>query len=164
MSSINLEKGEPDAEESPSQRRRRARRDSESSGSSGGSGSSSGGNKARDKENTSVAGRLNTALTKLADQMAARGDDELADAIRDERSAMSQGLVSLTSSIPVLRVPLVILLSLLEPVLAFWRVGRILFMRFLFWRQGRMEEAQQQQAEWEAQQGAPGMPPVEVPQ
>lgn len=162
MSTIDLEKGEPE-DESPSQRRRRARRNSDDSSSSSSSSRSSSSSKASDRENTSVAGRLNTALTKLADQMAARGDDELADAIREERSAMSQGLVSLTSSIPVLRVPLVLILSLLEPVLAFARVGRILFYRFLGWRQRRMEEAQQAQAEWEAAQSM-GVPPVEVPQ
>lgn len=163
MSTINLETGEPEEDESPSQRRRRARRSGSSSDSSTSSGRSSSSSKASERENTSVAGRLNTAFTKLADQMAARGDDELAEALREERSAMSQGLVSLTSSIPFLRIPLVILLSLLEPVLAFARVGRILFYRFLTWRQRRIEEAQAAQAEWEAQQ-QPGMPPMEVPQ
>lgn len=159
MSTINLEKGEPDPDESPSRRRRREKRDSGSSSSSSSSGGSTGSSRASERENTSLVGRLDTAFTKLADQMAARDDAELAEALRDERHAMSQGLVSLTSSLTPLRPVLVVFLALLEPFLAFWRVGRILFMRFLQWRERRIIEAQQAQAEWEAAQ-EPGMPPV----
>lgn len=150
--SIDLETGEPDPDESPSARRRREKRESGGSSSSGSSSRSSSGSKSGDdRENTSLVGRLNTAFSKIADQMAARDDDELAVAIREERGAMSQGLVSLTSSVTPLRIPLVIALSLIEPILAFWRVGRILFYRFLGWRERRIREMefQQQAAEQE---------------
>lgn len=155
--SIDLETGEPDPDESPSARRRRERRESGGgSSSSGGRSSSSGSKGSGDRENTGLASRLNTAFSKIADQMAVRGDEELATALREERSAMSQGLVSLTSTLTPLRWPLVVLLSLVEPFLAFWRVGRILFFRFLNWRERRIIEAQQQQAEYEAAQAAEG--------
>lgn len=152
MSTIDLETGEPDPDESPAARRRRERRSS-SSGSSGSS-SSSRSRGSSNSDDTSLVARLDTAFSKIADQMAARGDDELAEALREERHPMSQGLVSLTATLTFLRWPLIILMALIEPLLAFWRVGRLLFIRFLGWRERRIVAAQeaQQQAEWEAQQ------------
>lgn len=158
MSTIDLETGEPDPDESPAARRRRERRSSTSSSSSG-SGSSrswSSGN----SDDSGLVARMDTAFSKIADQVAARGDEELAEAIREERHPMSVGLVSLTSTLTFLRWPLVIVMALVEPLLAFLRVGRLLFIRFLNWREQRIIAAQQaqQQAEWEA-----GQAPAEVP-
>lgn len=154
MSAIDLEKGEPDPDESPAARRRRERRESGDSGSgSSGSRSSSSSASGAGRDDTRLATRLDTAFTKIADQMAARDDDELATALREERKAMSQGLVSLTSAFTPARTVLVLGLALAEPLLAFWRVGRILFFRLLGWRERRIqaaEEWQRQQAEAEA--------------
>lgn len=160
MSTIDLESGEPESESTASARRR-ARREAASSSSGGSSGSSSSGSKgSSDRENASLVGRLDTAFSKIADQVAVRGDEDgLAEALREERHAMSQGLVSLTSSLTILRVPLIIALSLIEPFLAFRRVGVILFGRFLRWREQRIFARQQAQEEWEQSQAA-GMPPV----
>lgn len=152
MSTIDLESGEPDPDESPAQRRRRERRSGGSGG--GGSSSSSRSRGSGNSDDTSLVARLDTAFTKIADQIAARGDEELAEAIREERHPMSQGLVSLTATLTPLRWPLVVLMALIEPLLAFWRVGRLLLIRFIGWRERRIAAAQeaQQQAEWEAAQ------------
>lgn len=152
---IDLTLGEPDPDESPAARRRRERRERDSSsGSSSRTRSSTGGSSKSD--DSSLVTRLDTAFVKLADQMLARGDDELAEALREERHAMSQGLVSLTATLTVLRFPLIVFMSLIEPVLAFWRVGRILIMRFFGWRERRIIAAQEAQAEWERQQQEAG--------
>lgn len=158
MSAIDLEHGEPEDEETPAQRRRRERRAARGS-DSGGGGSGSRRKGVADTDDSGLASRLDTAFNKLADQMDARDDDELASALREERRGMTQGLVSLTGAVPLLRIPLLLLLAFAEPVLAFWRVGRILFYRFLSWRERRIMAAQeaQAQAEWEASQ-QPGMP------
>ena len=160
MSAIDLEHGEPE-DESPAARRRRERREAASSSSGRGSGSGTGGGKGgSDRENTSLVARLDTALSKIADQVSARGDEDgLAEALKEERHVMSQSMVSLTSNLTFLRVPLVVLLSLVEPFLAFRRVGVILFARFLRWRERRIAEREQAVAEWQAAQEA-GMPPV----
>lgn len=160
MSTIDLEHGDPEPEETPRQRRRRERAASDSSSSS--SGGSRRNKGVGDTDDTGLASRLDVALNKLADQMDARDDEELATALREERRGMTQGLVSLTGTVPILRIPLLLLLAFAEPVLAFWRVGRILFYRFLSWRERRIIAAQQAQeemqvAEWEASQ-QPGMP------
>jgi hypothetical protein len=160
VSTIDLEHGEPDPDESPAAKRRRERR--ASGGDSGGSRSSSSSKSSTERSDTSLVTRMDTAFSKIADQMDAREDEELAEAIRDERHAMSQGLVSLTGSITPLRPLLVLVLSLIEPVLAFWRVGRILFLRFLTWRERRIVAAQQ--AEWErAAQESGTVTPANVP-
>jgi hypothetical protein len=86
--------------------------------------------------------------------MLARGDDELAEALREERHAMSQGLVSLTATLTLLRLPLIVFMALIEPMLAFWRVGRLLVYRFLAWRERRVAAVREQQAEREAAQAA----------
>ena len=67
---------------------------------------------------------------------------------------MSQGLVSLTATLTPLRLPLIVFMSLVEPVLAFWRVGRILALRLLNWRERRIVAMQEQQAASEAEQAA----------
>lgn len=158
MSAIDLEIGEPDPDESPSARRRRERRESGGSSSSSGRSSSSSSSKgSSDRDETHLVARLDTAFTKIADQMAARGDDELADALKEERHAMSQGLVSLTSALTPLRAVLLLVMALAEPLLAFWRVGRILIFRLLRWRENRILAAQEQQAEWERQQAEAGV-------
>lgn len=160
MSTINLEHGEPDPDdESPSARRRRERRTSDSSKSGSGSGTSgsSGTSRATERENASLATRISTALDKIADQMALRDDDELATAIREERGAMSHGLVSLTDQITPLRVVLVLVMALAEPILAFYRVGRILFFRFLVWRENRIAARKEAVEQWQREQEAQGI-------
>lgn len=154
---INLTIGEPDPDESPAARRRRERRER---GGDTGSSSRTRSSSSSKSDDSGLVTRLDTAFVKLADQMLARGDDELAEALREERHAMSQGLVSLTATLTLLRLPLVVFMSLVEPVLAFWRVGRILFVRLLAWRERRIAETQQRQAEWEAAQAAETGVPV----
>jgi hypothetical protein len=57
---------------------------------------------------TSLKARLENVFEKLAKQMEARGDEELATALSEEKSNMSQGLVSLTKNLTPLRGPLVV--------------------------------------------------------
>lgn len=104
-----------------------------------------------------MASRLNSAFAKIADQVDIRGDTELAEAIRDERGAMSQGLVSLTDQITPLRMVLLLAMALAEPILAFYRVGRILFLRFLGWRERRIAERQEAAEQWQREQEAQGI-------
>lgn len=137
--SIDLELGEP--EETPSQRRRRIKRTDEKAAPK---------TKPTEREDRSLTGQLDTVFTKIADMLRARDDEELAEAIRDERHAMSQGLVSLTSSVTFLRPLLTLVLALIEPFLAFWRVGRILFHRFLNWRASRPAPVPMEETEMDA--------------
>lgn len=105
--------------------------------------------------------RLLTALDKIADQLEAREDHELATAIREEREPMVRSVVSLTKGITFLRRPLVVAVSLLEPVLAFWRIGRILGGRFITRRQRMVAERQAAMQEHEpVNNGQSGAVPV----
>lgn len=99
-----------------------------------------------------LTGRLNRALDRIAKALEARDDDELADTIREDSEAISQGFISLTRSIPLLRSPLVMLLNLLEPALAFGRVGRILYRRWVARSQRIAAERQAAQ-----QEGSPSL-------
>ena len=76
--------------------------------------------------------RLNGAFDRIAEQLLVRGDVELSSVIHEDRDALTAGLVSLTRTVKILRMPLVMFLAFLEPLLAFGRVGRILFYR---WRE-----------------------------
>lgn len=139
----------PPEDESPSARRRRARRAERgtSTDSKGHTGPDDG----------VVTSKLNSAFGKLADQLASKGDDELATAINEESSGMTQGLVSLTKSVVFLRGPLVFIIELALVLLAFWRVGRILFIRALV----RRETIMAQRAQYEE---APPQPVTEFPE
>lgn len=131
MAEIDLDRGDPSAAEriaerqsAGSDRSKRIRQTrSESTKKSTGS-------KRPTASDTSLKSELKGAFDRLAEQREAKGDDELATALKEEAESMAQGLVSLTRTVTFLRVPLLFLLGILVPVLAFWRVGSILLARF----------------------------------
>lgn len=73
--------------------------------------------------------RFQAVFARISESLEGRDDLELATAIREEAAAMSGGIVSLTRQFTALRAPLLALLALIEPILAFGRVGRILLGR-----------------------------------
>jgi hypothetical protein len=73
--------------------------------------------------------RLTTVMGRIADAAEARGDDELAGTIRDDMDIMATGLVSLTRPLTALRTPLLLLLAIIEPVMAFSRIVRLMLGR-----------------------------------
>lgn len=125
--------------------RRAARRSTSKSGTTGRATTA----KAKVAEET-LAARLMRTFDRIVDTLRAREDEELAVAIDEDKEAMTQGLVSLTKALPFLRNPLLITLNLVEPVLAFGRVGRILFGRVRIWRGKRIADLEQRQAEYDA--------------
>jgi len=111
-----------------------------------------------------LRGRLQAVFERLAEWLEGRGDEELAQAIREDAGAMTGGLVAATRPLAWLRQPLLLLLALAEPVLAFGRVGRILLTRW----QARRERiafdqalAEQAAAAEQAAERGPGMATVE---
>lgn len=147
---LDLEKGDPDrAEEiSARERRRRARRD-------GGSATSSKGGNSQRTSTSDFRGQLGRVLEKLVEQREAVGDDELATALRDNKDPMVQGFASVTSSVPFLQTPFLLVLNLLEIVLAFGAVGRILVGRAIERRNRRMQERPPESEQpWEPEQPA----------
>lgn len=81
-----------------------------------------------------VSNRVTTVFDRLVKNRRAAGDEELADAIEEDGKVMASSLVSLTTHVSGLRAPLIFLLSVAEPFLAFRRVGGILFRRWYEWR------------------------------
>lgn len=73
--------------------------------------------------------RLLTCFERIADAAEARGDEELAGAVREDMGVMAGSLVSLTRPLTALRAPLLLGLAVLEPVMAFSRLGRLMFGR-----------------------------------
>jgi hypothetical protein len=125
--------------------RRRRRRES-STASSGGEKTAT----QQKKEDTEVISRLDRLRDRLVKNREAAGDDELAEILREDGEQMAQGVKSLTGSFPVLRMPLFMFLNVLEPVLAFGRLGRALWRRYWERRAMQAEAAAQAQAEAEA--------------
>lgn len=162
---LDLAKGDPAyAEDSPAaQRRARRKSANEEKGKSSSSSRSSSRASSGDRIDAEVRTRLENAFTHIVEWREARGDQELAEIIREDGPAMAQGGVAFTRGIPALRTPLILFLDLLEPILAFHRVGRTLLIRVLYRRQLRAEKREQEQAqaqaEWEASQTAP-MPSI----
>jgi hypothetical protein len=153
--SLDLEEGDAErAEMTPAERRRIAREEADKgkersqSARANKSTTSARAANARDKVEAELTLRLSQVFDRIVKILEARGDEELAEVIREDSSAMGQGLVSLTRNVKVLRGPLLFLLNLIEPVMAFGRVGRILFYRLRI----RREQMIQDRAEFEAQQ------------
>lgn len=148
MADLDLERGDPAAGERPRRRRRTT------------TGNSNPPEDAPQRDDSEIAGRIKSQLDELFDRIVkarrAREDEELAEVVEEDAEAMTQGFMSLTNNVPFLRQPLIMLLNILLPVLAFNRVARILFIRFLERRAKRQEAQAQAQAEWEAEQAING--------
>jgi hypothetical protein len=82
--------------------------------------------------------RLERTVDRIVAQLVARQDHELGEALSDDREQIVQGFVSITRTVKWLRNPMLMVLNLVEPALAFWRVGRIILGR---WYQRRMDRA-----------------------
>lgn len=78
-----------------------------------------------------LKGRLHSVFDRVADSVEARGDEELAEILREDRDVMAQGLVSLTRPFLPLRTVIMLGLSVVEPVMAFGRLGRLVVERVL---------------------------------
>lgn len=100
---------------------------------------------AEQRSENELSRRLEEAFGRIAEQLLIRGDDELGDAITEDKGKMAKGLVSGTRRIPFLRGPLTIALDLAEPFLAFFRVGRIVFTRAYGRIYGQQEEQYEQE-------------------
>lgn len=111
---LDLERGDPDKEEGGRPRSERSQRR----------------DRAREKERQGDVGkRLGTIFERLAQSVEGRGDDELAGMIREDKEAMVGGLVSVTSKAPALAPGVLGVLAVLEPLIAFGRILRLLLRR-----------------------------------
>lgn len=144
---LDLEHGDEAAAEKIAERQEAGKKRSRAARGTGTSSKSSSRTSATQKLQqleTELRSRLDRTFDRLAEWRGSRGDAELAQVIEEDKEQMGQGLVSVTRIIPWVRGPLLMFLNLLEPVLAFWRVGRILFSRWVWRREQAAMEAQQQ--------------------
>jgi hypothetical protein len=155
---LDLETGDAErAEMSPAERRRIAReaaaegKERSQQARASNKTTSARSQNARDKVEAELILRLDQAFDRIVKALMARGDEELASVINEDKGAMGQGLVSLTRNVKFLRGPLIFLLNVIEPVLAFGRVGRILYYRFMQRQERRAMEREQWQAEQQQQ-------------
>lgn len=134
MPDLDLEKGDPArADEDTPAGRRRARRGESAAGSA----------RAERAAESEIRVGLEKAFDGLAKSRYAKDDDELGNAITEESPAMTEGIVTLTDAIPFVRNPIIIGLHLIIVLLAFGRVGGILFDRARQRRAERQQEAEQ---------------------
>lgn len=91
-----------------------------------------------------LRGRLSGCFDRIAATLDERGDEELAELVRQDAEVMSQGLVSLTRPFRALRTPLLAVIAVIEPALAFGRIARLLGGR---WAERRAEQAAAAQAQ-----------------
>jgi hypothetical protein len=78
------------------------------------------------RHRANISDRLTTIFDRLADSLEGRGDLELAEMIREDKKAMVGGLVSVTRRAPAIAPAIMAVLSVLEPLIAFGRVFRLL--------------------------------------
>lgn len=138
---LDLNEGDAElADASPAARRRAAR----AAASEAKSSTKSTPRKATvDRLEAELMNRLDRTFDRIAKTLDARDDEELAEVVREDKEAMSQGLVSLTHSVTFLRGPLLMTLNLVEPTLAFGRIVRTLYVRWSL-RQQRIATERQQ--------------------
>lgn len=98
------------------------------------------GARTRRRHNAELRERLGKVLERAAEWREARGDHELAAVLREDKQAIIGGLVSLTGPFLWLYGPLIAGLQVLEPVMAFGRVLRIMGVRMADRRARRQAE------------------------
>lgn len=113
---------------------------------------SSSSSRRKPRKESELQSRLAGCFERIAEALDERGDEEMAEIIREDGPIMSQGLVSLTRPLTALRTPLLVVIAVVEPVLAFGRIFRLLALRFADRRARIM--AEQEQAAAEAQEQA----------
>jgi hypothetical protein len=94
--------------------------------------------------------RLADCFDRIAEVLENRGDDELASIFTEDAEVMAAGLVSMTRPFKVLRTPLLALVAVVEPLIAFGRIGRVLVGRLTARRMANQAAYEQAQAEAEA--------------
>lgn len=151
---LDLSVGDPSQADPDSSAERRRRRRRERSGSS----SSSGDKKQSSDLLGEIQSQLNDVWDRIAEWREARDDHELANVIREDAPMMTRGTMGLASRFALIRLPLLITLSIIGPVLAFGRVGRILRERFVSRQHARAEARAAAAAEWEMNGGGAEVP------
>jgi hypothetical protein len=73
--------------------------------------------------------RILTILGRLSETLSERGDDELSETIAEDAEVIAQALVGMTRPVRAFRKPLTIALAIIEPALAFGRLGRLFLAR-----------------------------------
>lgn len=107
-----------------------------------------------------IRDRLGNIFDRLADSIDGRGDAELAAMIREDKAAMVNGLVSVTRRVPQLAGVIMAALAVLEPLIAFGRVFRLMARRAGERRAERAAEWDEQPPpEYEQQPPPPGPQP-----
>ena len=129
---LDLERGDPSRSSPEGERKRRRRTVAEEAPTEG-------------MVDAEVRSRLERTFDRIIKSRRSHDDEELATVIEEDAEAMTQGIVDATTGIPFLRSPLLMALNVIEPVLAFSRVGRILFYRFLERRARKSQERHQQE-------------------
>src|SRR5438552_3054389 len=81
------------------------------------------------RKRADIRERLFAIFDRLADSLEGRGDEELAGMIREDSRAMVGGLASLVRRAPGFGPPILGALAVLEPVIAFGRIFRVLVGR-----------------------------------
>lgn len=94
----------------------------------------------RDTE-AGIRERLHAIFSRLADAREGRGDVELAAMIREDSRAMVEGLLSVVRRAPGLAGVITGALAVLEPLIAFGRIARLLGGRFADRRAAAYEDA-----------------------
>jgi hypothetical protein len=98
--------------------------------------------------------RIERTQARLVEWLEGREDYELATVIKEDGKAMVGGIIYICGSAVWLRAPILAAMTIVEPMVAFGRLAKVLSTRWIARRQRKQQEWEeaQQQAEWEAQQ------------
>lgn len=92
-----------------------------------------------EKAERDLKGRIGGMLDRLAESLEARGDDEMAGIVREDAAVIASALVSFTRPFRLLRAIVLGAIAIIEPLLAFGRIGRALAIRVSDARHARAE-------------------------
>ena len=140
---LDLEIGDPQAADKIQAEGQAARGRRQTRRATGSKSKSSGRKPASEAEENSLKDKVRAMFSDFHEALRER-DPELADVLERRGEAMSQGLVSVTRTIPFLRGPLVLLVNFFQPTLAFWELGSLLTARWIARRNRRAVEQREQ--------------------
>lgn len=117
--------------------------------------------RSRRRHRADIRDRFQTVFDRIADSLEGRGDAELAGMIREDSQAMVGGLVSVTKRVPAASGVILGGLAVLEPLIAFGRIFRLLLRRLGDRRAQAAYEAELEEPGYEQEPPPPAAPEVE---
>lgn len=95
----------------------------------------------RKSDTVDVHGRIESLIDRMIEWRQNRGDDEMAEVLREESEPLVRGIEVVCVKFGLVGILVVAVMTFIEPLLAIWRIGTLTLIRIGEWRLSRQTQA-----------------------